>query len=110
MTKQESLGLLALHSGAVPPLRFDELTGLIGCPSFHTVIAILTGTGSGASLGRDRWRRSLPYPYSCRYRRMAAIISSTWRRSGRRGRVDRLRQLALRQRMEQPVLAREAFA
>ena len=80
MTKQELLGLLALHTGAVPPLRFDELTGLIGCPSFHTVIAILTVHGLWRVLGRGRWRRPRPFRYSCLYRRTAAITLSTWRR------------------------------
>ena len=42
MSKQDALELMALHSGVVPQLRFDQLTGLIGCPSFHTVMAILT--------------------------------------------------------------------
>lgn len=42
MTKQEALKLLALHAGPTPVLRLDELTGLIGCPSFHTALAILT--------------------------------------------------------------------
>jgi PAP2 superfamily len=26
----------------VPPLRFGDLMGLIGCPSFHGVMAVLT--------------------------------------------------------------------
>ncbi|NLH82516.1 MAG: hypothetical protein GX458_16970 [Phyllobacteriaceae bacterium] len=34
--------LLAHHAGDVPTLRFDRLIGLIGCPSFHTVMAITT--------------------------------------------------------------------
>ncbi len=42
MTKDEALKLLALHAGPTPTLRLDELTGLIGCPSFHTALAILT--------------------------------------------------------------------
>ena len=42
MSKQDALELMSLHSGLVPQLRFDQLTGLIGCPSFHTVMAILT--------------------------------------------------------------------
>lgn len=48
--------LLAHHAGAIPTLRFDRLVGLIGCPSFHTVMALLTiraladirGVGSAA--------------------------------------------------------------
>lgn len=42
MTKEEALKLLSLHAGPTPVLRLDELTGLIGCPSFHTALAILT--------------------------------------------------------------------
>ena len=34
--------LLAHHAGDIPTLRFDRLVGLIGCPSFHTVMAALT--------------------------------------------------------------------
>lgn len=42
MTKKDALELMALVAGAVPPVQFEELTGLIGCPSFHTVLALLT--------------------------------------------------------------------
>ncbi len=42
MTKEEALKLLSLHAGPTPVLRLEELTGLIGCPSFHTALAILT--------------------------------------------------------------------
>lgn len=34
--------LLAHHAGVIPTLRFDGLVGLIGCPSFHTVMAVTT--------------------------------------------------------------------
>jgi hypothetical protein len=111
MTKQESLGLLALHSGAVPPLRFDELTGLIGCPSFHTVIAILTVHG----LWRVPWAGplaavasipvflSIPADGGHHFIDMAAGAAVA-------AASIAFASLALRQRMEQPVLAREAFA
>jgi len=42
MSKQEALKLLALHAGPTPTLRMEDFTGLIGCPSFHTALAILT--------------------------------------------------------------------
>lgn len=42
MSKEEALKLLALHAGPTPILRLEDLTGLIGCPSFHTALAILT--------------------------------------------------------------------
>jgi len=42
MSKEEALKLLALHAGPTPTLRMEDFTGLIGCPSFHTVLAILT--------------------------------------------------------------------
>lgn len=42
MTKDEALKLLSLHAGPTPLLRLEELTGLIGCPSFHTALAMLT--------------------------------------------------------------------
>lgn len=41
MTKEVATKLLALHAGPSPLLRLDEVTGLIGCPSFHTSLAIL---------------------------------------------------------------------
>ena len=34
--------LLALKAGVFSPLRLDELKGLIGFPSFHTVLALLS--------------------------------------------------------------------
>jgi hypothetical protein len=42
VSKEEAMQLLALHSGPLPPLRFSNLTGLIGFPSFHTVMVVLT--------------------------------------------------------------------
>lgn len=42
MTKEEALKLLALHAGPTPTLKLSELMGLIGCPSFHTALAMLT--------------------------------------------------------------------
>lgn len=42
VSKEEATQLLALYEGPVPPLRFSDLTGLIGFPSFHTVMASLT--------------------------------------------------------------------
>jgi hypothetical protein len=42
ISKNDALQLLAFYSGPVPPLRFSDLTGLIGFPSFHTVMAFLT--------------------------------------------------------------------
>lgn len=42
MSKKEAMQQLALHAGPVPPLRFGDLMGLIGCPSFHGVMAVLT--------------------------------------------------------------------
>jgi hypothetical protein len=42
MSQDEALKLLALHAGSTPTLRLDGVTGLIGCPSFHTVLALLT--------------------------------------------------------------------
>jgi membrane-associated phospholipid phosphatase len=42
VSKKEAMELLALYSGTVPPLRFHDITGLIGCPSFHAVMAVLT--------------------------------------------------------------------
>jgi hypothetical protein len=42
MTKGEALKLLSLHAGPTPTLRLEDLTGLIGCPSFHTALTILT--------------------------------------------------------------------
>ncbi len=42
MSKADALQQLALYAGPVPPLRFSDLTGLIGFPSFHTVMAALT--------------------------------------------------------------------
>lgn len=42
MTKEEAHRLLALHAGPTPVLKMSELTGLIGCPSFHTALAMLT--------------------------------------------------------------------
>lgn len=42
MTKDAALKLLSLHAGPTPVLRLEDLTGLIGCPSFHTALAILT--------------------------------------------------------------------
>lgn len=41
MSKHEALKLLSLHAGPTPILRLEDLTGLIGCPSFHTALAIL---------------------------------------------------------------------
>jgi membrane-associated phospholipid phosphatase len=42
MGKEEALAFFSLH--ATPPtlLRMENVTGLIGCPSFHTAMAILT--------------------------------------------------------------------
>lgn len=42
MSKEEAMKLLSLHAGPTPSLRLEDLTGLIGCPSFHTALAILT--------------------------------------------------------------------
>jgi hypothetical protein len=42
MTKAEAFKLLALHAGPTPTLHLDDMTGLIGCPSFHTALAMLT--------------------------------------------------------------------
>ncbi|MBO0734789.1 MAG: phosphatase PAP2 family protein, partial [Methylocapsa sp.] len=42
MSKEEAMQQLALFSGPVPVLRFSSLMGIIGCPSFHTVMAVLT--------------------------------------------------------------------
>lgn len=42
MSKEEALKLLALHVGPTPTLRMEDFTGLIGCPSFHTALAILS--------------------------------------------------------------------
>jgi PAP2 superfamily len=42
VSKRDAMGLLALHAGQLPPLRQADLTGLIGFPSFHTVMAVLT--------------------------------------------------------------------
>ncbi|MEK4034378.1 phosphatase PAP2 family protein [Methylocystis sp. IM3] len=42
MTRDEALTLLSLHAGPTPTLNLDGLTGLIGCPSFHTSLAILS--------------------------------------------------------------------
>jgi membrane-associated phospholipid phosphatase len=33
--------LIDLHKGIIPPLSFDHMIGLIGCPSFHTVMSLL---------------------------------------------------------------------
>jgi hypothetical protein len=111
MSKQEALGLLALHSGPVPPLRFDQLTGLIGCPSFHTVIAILTVHG----LRRVAWAGpvaaavsipvflSIPADGGHHFIDIAAgvVVAAA---------SIALANLALRQRLERPVIAQEAFA
>ncbi len=35
--------LIAMHGGSFPPLRFDNVVGLIGFPSFHTCLAVLCG-------------------------------------------------------------------
>ena len=111
MSKQESLGLLALHAGAAPTLRFDELTGLIGCPSFHTVIAILTvhglwrvpWAGPAAAAASIPVFLSIPADGGHHFIDMAAgagVAAASIALAGH----------ALRQRIEQPVLAREAFA
>ena len=42
MSEADARNLLAIHAGHVAPLRFDEMTGLIGSPSFHTVMALVT--------------------------------------------------------------------
>lgn len=42
MSKKVAMQQLALHAGPLPPLRFEDLTGYVGFPSFHTVVAILT--------------------------------------------------------------------
>lgn len=42
VTKEEALKLLALHAGPTPTLKLPELLGMIACPSFHTVLAMLT--------------------------------------------------------------------
>jgi hypothetical protein len=42
MTKEVAMQQLALHAGPLPPLRFEDLTGYVGFPSFHAVMAILT--------------------------------------------------------------------
>jgi hypothetical protein len=42
VSKKVAMRLLALHAGPLPPLRFEDLTGYIGFPSFHTVMAVLT--------------------------------------------------------------------
>ena len=42
MSEADARNLLAIHAGHVAPLRFDEMAGLIGSPSFHTVMALLT--------------------------------------------------------------------
>ena len=42
VSKEEAMQLLALHADPLPPLRFSNLTGLIGFPSFHTVMVVLT--------------------------------------------------------------------
>jgi hypothetical protein len=34
--------LLAMHGGTFPVVRFGEMIGLVGSPSFHTVMAVLT--------------------------------------------------------------------
>jgi hypothetical protein len=41
MSKEQAMQQLALFSGPVPPLRLSSLMGLVGCPSFHTVIIVL---------------------------------------------------------------------
>jgi hypothetical protein len=45
MSKEEALKLLALHAGSTPLLQFKDFLGLIGCPSFHTALAILSVYG-----------------------------------------------------------------
>lgn len=42
MSKREALTLLSLHAGPTPTLRMEEMLGLIGCPSFHTALAMLS--------------------------------------------------------------------
>jgi membrane-associated phospholipid phosphatase len=42
MSKNEAMGQLALHAGPLPPLRIEDLSGYVGFPSFHAVMAILT--------------------------------------------------------------------
>jgi PAP2 superfamily len=42
MSKAEAMQQLALFAGPVPTLRFSDLMGIIGCPSFHTVMIVLT--------------------------------------------------------------------
>jgi hypothetical protein len=42
VSRGEATQLLTLYEGPVPPLRFSNPTGLIGFPSFHTVMAVLT--------------------------------------------------------------------
>jgi PAP2 superfamily len=42
MSRAEAMQQLALFAGPVPTLRFSDLMGIIGCPSFHTVMIVLT--------------------------------------------------------------------
>jgi hypothetical protein len=111
MSKQEALGLLALHSGSVPPLRFNDLTGLIGCPSFHTVMAILTvyglrcvpWAGPLAAVVSVLVFLSIPADGGHHFVDMAAgvVVAAA---------SIRLANLALRQRAERQVVAQEALA
>lgn len=42
MDRAYAEALVAYHGGALPVLRFETLVGLVGCPSFHTTMAVLT--------------------------------------------------------------------
>jgi hypothetical protein len=42
VTKEEAFRLYALYASPPPLLKLSDLTGLIGCPSFHTALAILS--------------------------------------------------------------------
>jgi hypothetical protein len=42
MSRTQAMQQLALFTGPVPTLRFSNLMGIIGCPSFHTVMIVLT--------------------------------------------------------------------
>jgi PAP2 superfamily len=39
--EREVSALVNMHKGIIPVLVFDQLIGLIGCPSFHTIISLL---------------------------------------------------------------------
>ena len=74
ISKNDALQLLAFYSGPVPPLRFSDLTGLIGFPSFHTVMAFLTAQ---AVLGNSFCRNAR----TCLQRSRLAFHSSRSRTS-----------------------------